>query len=303
MKPEQARQILTEAADYIGEWKEKLLVVPGNGIDIKDSSAGQVVLMGGPPGKAPLEPEELYVYLWARYDLTMQTTRYNDPNYGLLDPGTTTTYSTEELIVYNLDSLEAGEYSNKEAYGDPDARYQPEGAGAISGYTSLVYGGWQVLPTPPSYGWIGPVPEQYPPFGAVNRPQYLSYPPLQFSPEFKGFATIKFYVRAFTKTYVDYILSKGQKLQFAKGVGVGNYDLIVRQIGSKQGPSYTIPAYTDEFGTYYPPSSTFNALGTSESRTVRVGFVGNEVSFSPQALDNPYFESPGTIEIVAYRKV
>lgn len=317
MKPEQARQILTEAADYISEWKEKLLVVSGNGIDIKDSSAGQVVLMGGPPGKAPLEPEGLQVYLWGEITLTKRVFYHGlqDSYYGTYFPSNDSTevYESGKVILAPIEKLEAGDYNSysdgegskyaEEAYNNPDDR---ESAG--QGFTRLVYpDAWSIAPSINNSQYPGPdYPQNYPvDLGALHSQLSQDGFSGRVSPEVKVSLTMKLYIRAFTAGYSDYVLNKGtgERLDFTKGVGVGAYDLAIRQIGSKQGPNIPYPAYTDSDGVYHPAGYTITEQSTSESRKIRVGFTGNETSFLPQDFNNPYWDSPGTIEIVAYRKV
>lgn len=295
MKPEQARQILTEASDYISEWKSKLMVVSGNGIDIKDSSAGQFVSMGGPPGEPPLEPATMAVYIWAK--MAVDVTERYDPDSPVFNPTTDidsdyTLSTDEEVIIAGIELLEAGQYgdggfdrSAKDAYNNPDARYQPTFEGALPGYTALVYpGGFGILPN--SNEGI--------PFGAVYYPASDTYiPQPKASPLIKGRVTIKFYVRGYFEE---------TPIEFSKGLNVGKYSLVIRQLGEVEGPPYPYDAYIDENGNEIPAGQTTSGLYTSESRRITVGYSGTVASFTPQSAE-PWSWTFGEIELVAYRKV
>lgn len=291
MKPEQARQILTEAADYISEWKSKLMVVSGNGIDIKDSSAGQFVSMGGPPGEPPLEPATMAVYLWAKIEARTET-KYSvlEELEGLGEDSTSVYSSDGEVNLAGIEFLEVGQYgdggydrSAKDAYNNPDARYQhPE---ANPGYTALVYpGATEVLPNDFGYSTLGAA--YFPAF-------YSTIYGIQYGPEVKNYVTIKFYMRGYFE---------GTPIEFSRGLNVGKYSLVIRQLGEVKGPEYSFDAYIDEDGNEVPAGMTFGSLSTSESRRITVGYSGTVASFNPQSTEL-LAGTDGEIELVAYRKV
>lgn len=292
MKPEQARQILTEAADYISEWKSKLMVVSGNGIDIKDSSAGQFVSMGGPPGEPPLEPTSYIVVLWAKIEVRTEVKFSVDENVAPFGEDYTVEYSSDgEVSLAGIEFLEVGQYgdggydrSAKDAYNNPDARYQPTNPEAKPGYTALVYpGATEVLPNDFGYSTLG----------AAYYPAYFSNINGDFhNPELKNYVTIKFYVRGY----------EGESREFSRGLNVGKYSLVIRQLGEVKGPEYSFDAYIDEDGNEVPAGMTYSSLETSESRRITVGYSGTVASFYPQSAE-PLFGTNGEIELVAYRKV
>ena len=294
MKPEQARQILTEAADYISEWKSKLMVVSGNGIDIKDSSAGQFVSMGGPPGEPPLEPATMAVYLWAKIEARTET-KYSvlEELEGLGEDSTSVYSSDGEVNLAGIEFLEVGQYgdggydrSAKDAYNNSDSRYQPTGEGALPGYTSLVYpGATDILPSSAA---------SYTNLGAAYFPAFYStIDGIQYGPEVKNYVTIKFYMRGYFE---------GTPIEFSRGLNVGKYSLVIRQLGEVKGPEYSFDAYIDEDGNEVPAGMTFGSLSTSESRRITVGYSGTVASFNPQSAE-PLAGTNGEIELVAYRKV
>jgi len=314
MKPEQARQILTEASDYISEWKSKLMVVSGNGIDIKDSSAGQFVSMGGPPGEPPLEPTSYTTFLWA--NITQTETRAElviENSHGekiLIDEGGVTVNETDWCIIHELNFIESGEYvPSKEAFNHPNDLSEDTNA-LVSGYFYPTYFD-AIEVAPMDINRRRPYPKVTIWRGAYYAKELYStgFGEDFFRNETTTNLNIKLSIRGYEPAYVDGRDKKLLPIEFNKGQSVGSYELKMRKEDTVVGPAIPSVSYFDEFGDPREEPLYYDDYGTNpdlSSSSVRVGKTPVTVIYNSVPVDSFYqnfYTNPGIITIVAYRKV
>jgi hypothetical protein len=319
MSPTQAREIIAFADAHIAEWKSRLRLNTGRGVETWDSPTGQMVAVSAPEDEEVKEPLVLTPYLWAN------TTRVStlDPVYVpatetrpgfLLDSGDTVTEKTGWYVHTVLPALASGEYFNKEEYLNPDALTPVTDLGKYP-YRAGYYWptndsvGTDLAPFDLFSGFLFP-PQQVITAGALYSPEGVQSGlsgDLEFTNRTTTTVMVKLAVRGYSPSYLDDRRRRGLLPEFEKGVGIGAYDLMLRQQDLTQGPYWYVGPYTDDDGTYREEGMTWATTPVLTSHRHRVGFAPVSLSYTSRAngpkFSSPGWTSPGVIEFMGYRKV
>lgn len=122
MRPEQARAIIESAREKIDEWKIRLMLGAGNGVEVTGSIGNQYVSLY-PAGEEPPQPEPplLEIVLWAKFDYS-RTSLASDKNATAPVPGFATFSTTGWFPETFLQAAKAGEYLGRAPTARPDGR-------------------------------------------------------------------------------------------------------------------------------------------------------------------------------------
>lgn len=315
MSPQQAREIIEAAQGRIDEWKSKLRITTGSGVEAWDNATGQMVSVFPDEGEPVKEPLVLTPYLWAN----IQRVSILEPVYipptelvpgALLDPGRVLVESTGWYIHGEMRSLYSGEFFGEEAYKnpvtlvpntEPPGRYPRE-----EGYfTSTVFPDSDlptVVPHQPYYPWIVP-PQESVTAGVTYRPETVDNSTGEWIVENKTttIMSIELSIRGYHPDYLDDRANRNLLPEFGKGQGVGFYDLRVRRTDLVEGPPFYAPPGVDENGAPYEGYMTTATTPQLTAERERVGFPPKTLIFT--SLSSGRYASPGTIEVMGYRKV
>lgn len=319
MSPQQAREIIEAAAERIAEWKSRLRINTGRGVETWDNPTGQMVSVSAPEEELVKEPQEFTIFLWANTSMvSIEGPVYvpATPSYPgfLLDPGRTVVRQTGWYLHESIAPLNSGEYVAEEQYKNSD-EIAPNGPDdyprGVAGYYYLRYGSQfkRIAPLEYSYYPYNVRPAETIPRGALYTPQSLSIygAGWNFSNRTTTTVTVELSIRGYTPEYLADRERRGLKPEFEKGQSVGSYDLMIRQVDAVKGPDYYVPPYTDENGTYFEGGMVWATNPAPVSNRRRVGFAPVSLTFSsrvngPQVF-SPGWTSPGDIDIMGYRKV
>jgi hypothetical protein len=315
MSPQQAREIIEDAAERIADWKSRLRINAGRGVETWDNPTGQLVSVSAPEEELVKEPQELTIFLWANTSMvSIEEPVYvpATPSYPgfLLDSGRTVSRRTGWYLHDFISPLNSGEYSNETLYKNPNETV-PRGSPS-AGYYNLRYdsgGSRRIAPLDYSYFLYNVRPTESIPRGALYTPQSLGigFAGWEFTNRTTTTITVELSIRGYTPEYLADRVRRGLKPEFEKGQSVGSYDLMIRQTDAVKGPDFYVPPYTDENGVYHEGGLQWatNPAPTSSSR--RVGFAPVFLTFN-SSVNGPHVYSPGWtsqgyIDIMGYRKV
>lgn len=306
MSPEQARQVIQDAAEYLDEWKNRLRINTGRGVETWDSPTGQMVAVSPEGEEEGKEPAVLVVYLWVNSRRVTVREPVSIPGGGGAgDPGGVDTEVTGWYVPFTLSWLAPREYPSEydeTVFRDSDLLEDEPGQ---PGYYRPVYrpGSDQYLAPTRSFANSPLLPETLLTGGANYYPQNSAAP----SGRISSTVSMEIAIRGYTPEYLDDRANRGLDPEFSKGVGVGSYDLILRQDDRVKGPDYYVLPYTDEFGTYHPGGTGWATNPHLTSSRVRVGFYPVSLTFYPLVngpdLSSPGWGSDGQVSLMSYRKV
>lgn len=122
MRPEQARAIIESAREKIDEWKSRLMLGAGNGVEVTGSTGNQYVSLY-PIGEEPPQPEPplLEIVLWVKFDYS-RTSLASDKNAAVPIPSFATFSTTGWFPQMFLQAAKAGEYLGYAPTARPDGR-------------------------------------------------------------------------------------------------------------------------------------------------------------------------------------
>jgi len=321
MSPQQAREIIEAAAERIAEWKSRLRINTGRGVETWDNPTGQMVSVSAPEEEIVKEPQEFTIFLWANtLMVSIEEPVYvpATPSYPgfLLDPGRTVIRRTGWYLHDFISPLNSGEYVAEEQYKNPD-EIAPNGPDnyprGVAGYYFLRYGSQfrRLAPLDAStYSPYDVKPAEGIPRGAFYTPQMIQTG-LEVTWEFTNrtttTVTMELSIRGYTPEYLADRERRGLKPEFEKGQSVGSYDLMIRQTDAVKGPDFYVPPYTDENGTYHEGGMVWATNPAPTSNRRRVGFAPVSLTFNSR-VNGPHTYSPGwtsqgDIDIMGYRKV
>ena len=315
MSPQPAREIIEAAAERIADWKSRLRINAGRGVETWDNPTGQMVSVSAPEEELVKEPQEFTIFLWANTSMVsieepvyVPATEFH-PGF-LLDPGRTVIRRTGWYLHDFISPLYSGEYSNETLYKNPDETVPRDSPSA--GYYNLRYyngGSRRIAPLDYSYFPYSYQPAELIPRGAFYTPQSLAtgFAGWEFTNRTTTTITVELSIRGYTSEYLADRERRGLKPEFEKGQSVGSYDLMIRQTDAVKGPDYYVPPYTDENGTYFEGGMTWATNPAPTSNRRRVGFAPVSLTFSSRVngphVYSPGWTSPGDIDIMGYRKV
>jgi len=329
MSPTQAREIIEAAAERIAEWKSRLRVNTGRGVESWNNKTGQMVSVRVSGREMVKEPVVFTNFLWANI------THFKswDPSYipketisgrpipdggQLLRRGGVETLETGWFVFSTLGNLTSGEYDDEDRYLHSDDLLDSE---TFPGYFNLRYSGHRIAPLSPDYLSRDPPAKEPIPTGARYLPERIglgmhyrdSYYVYPHSGEMFGWisqnstnttVTVRLAVRGYSPDYLDDIARRNLPVDFEKGQGVGAFDLLLRQEDSILGPAFSTPPYVDEYGNDMPGGLSYSSNPLLSTRRVRVSRAPTTTRFISRPIDSYYVsESPGIIELMAYRKV
>lgn len=317
MSPTQAREIIEAAAERIAEWKSRLKINTGRGVETWDNKVGQMVSVRVPQEEPVKEPLVLTPYLWVNTirvsvldPVYVPATEFS-PGY-LLDEGRTITEQTGWYIHRQLSVLASGEYVNEEGYKNPDdltpvteLGYYPNVAGY---FFPTNYPLTDLAPVERSTSFIV-MPEQSITAGALYTPEVIwsDYDGLKFGNRTTTTVTMEVSIRGYNPDYLADRARRDLLPEFEKGVGIGFYDLMIRQQDAIQGPSFYVPPYIDGDGVEQPGGYTWAPTPLLTSSRERVGFAPKTLTFTSRnngpKIWSPGWNSPGYIAVMGYRKV
>jgi hypothetical protein len=294
MSPTQAREVIEAAGERIADWKSRLRINTGRGVETWDNQGNQLVSVSTSSEEVVKERQNFTVILWA----TLRRVRFLDPidippkdgaeprpGFRLSEGGVFVDFKDRHEFM-TLDSLESGQYSNEETYKNSDKLEPADPDYFPAGYFRAVYEGT------PFYG-----------YEALYRPVSVQIGPegYEFQNHTVSTVTIELSIRAYTPAYINDRNNRGLDIEFSKGQSVGYYDMMIRQSDSDKGPTGSIGAYSDFNGGRY----STNPVLTSTRQ--RIGFAPVTMTFTSRSngynVASPGWESVGQIEIMGYRKV
>lgn len=317
MSPAQAREVIEAAAERIAEWKSRLKINTGRGVETWDNKVGQMVSVRAPQEEVVKEPLVLTPYLWVK------TTRVSvlDPVYVpatesqpgfLLDGGRTITEQTGWYVHQQLRVLASGEYSDEESYQNSDDLTPVTELGYYPrqpGYFWPTYFGTSLAPFELGrFSFVVP-PEQAVSAGALYRPESIQIrdSAYEFTNRTTTTLTMELSIRGYNPDYLDDRRRRRLLPEFEKGLGIGFHDLKIRQWDSVQGPPFYVPPYVDGDGVSQPGGYTWATTPLLTSSRERIGFAPKTLTFASRdngpKVWSPGWESPGYIELMGYRKV
>ena len=301
MSPEQARQVIQDAAEYIAEWKDRLRINAGRGVETWDAPTGQMVAVSPEGEEEGKEPAVLVVYLWVNTRRVTVRDPVSIPGGGLADPGGVDTETTGWYVHRELPWLAAGEYPSdyaetvfrdsellEDLVGQP-GYYRPVYRPAVD--ETLAPLQTASRPLPPDALIAG---------GALYVPEAAYTDALTGAWVLQNRTTstvsTEIAIRGYTPEYLADRAARGLEPEFSKGVGVGRYDLILRQEDLVKGPDY-----------YVDGGVTWGTNPRLTSNRVRVGFYPVSLTFYP-LVNGPFTYSPGwtsygEVALMSYRKV
>lgn len=302
MSPEQARQVIQDAAEYIAEWKDRLRINAGRGVETWDAPTGQMVAVSPEGEEEGKDPAVLVVYLWVN---TRRVT-VRDPlirsDGVLVSPGGVDTETTGWYVHRELSWLAAGEYPSdyaetvfrdsellEDLVGQP-GYYRPVYRPAVEETLAPLQTVFHPLP-PGSLitGGALYVPENY-----VSEIDNMGHSVIQNRTT--STVSMEIAIRGYKPEYLADRAARGLDPEFSKGLGVGRYDLILRQEDLVRGPGY-----------YFDGGVTWGTNPRLTSNRVRVGFYPVSLTFYP-LVNGPFTYSPGwtsygEVALMSYRKV
>lgn len=302
MSPTQAREIIEAAGERIAEWEDRLRITNGDGVEVWNSSGGQMVAVA-PAGRAPQPPEPLEILpiLWAEIGLAGSVSSLfgidsEGQSYKISDGYTFQRFSGNVplAIMTFLPPLAYGGQGDsatlsREAFNNPDRLVSNDV------YTYAV-----AIPIAPFGDLASRYNNPQPPYERITegaKSEGSSYD--DETRDGVGQRTTRVGVRMAIRGYTsDYFYDRMQRrlpLEFGKGQNIGSYDLIIRQ-DDRVFDGLGTP---DENGN----QAVFSRISPN-SRRVRVGFSPTVAAFSSTTPSEPISViSPGDIGVVAYRKV
>lgn len=290
MSPTQAREIIEAAGERIADWKSRLRINTGRGVETWDNQGSQLVSASTSAEEVTKEPVDLRVSLWvSEFREVISYPKNGNSFNGDLE---VTTQRVDYRSFYDVSGLQSGEYIAEESYKDPSATVAVADLGGISvarpKYTESNTEGVRDFDLPAFYA---PQTEEDPNgIGGGGIPNGIF---TVYSPRRTSKVTLVLSVRSHT---FDYINDRGRRelpVEFSKGQSNGYYDFMIRR-------------EDEEAVGIYEASST-----VLSSFRQRVGFEPvtlNFVSANNEPFYNqPYFSrgwfTPGVISIMGCRKV
>lgn len=318
MSPQQAREIIEAAAERIAEWKQRLRINTGRGVETWDNPTGQLVSVSAPGEEPVKEPPEFTIYLWANTTVvSIEEPVYvpatdSAPGF-LLDPGRTVVEQTGWYQHSQIVALSRGQYYAEESYRNPDDLIENLGTSAypsIAGYFHPRFPGGIMRPLAPmERSSLYPVqPTQHPTRGALYRPQsvWIDDEGYQFINRTTTIVNVELSIRGYLPEYLDDRAKRDLDPEFEKGQSVGPYDLRIRQYDAVKGPDFYAPPRTED-GIDYEGYVTWATNPLLTSSRQRVGFAPVSLTFTSRAngpfIYSPGWESRGQIDVMGYRKV
>jgi hypothetical protein len=318
MSPTQAREVIEAAAERIAEWKSRLKINTGRGVETWDNKTGQMISVRVPQEEPVKEPLVLTPYLWVNTirvsvldPVYVPATEFS-PGY-LLDEGRTVIEQTGWYVHQQLSGLASGEYVNEEGYKNPNALtpvtelgYYPNVAGYF--YPTNAPAMEELAPFDSWSNFIVE-PEQPITAGALYLPEtiYSDYDGLRFVNRTTTTVTMEVSIRGYNPDYLDDRARRDLLPEFEKGEGIGSYDLMIRQEDAIQGPSFYVPPYVDGDGIEQPGGYTWATTPLLTSSRERIGFVPKTLTFASRdngpKVWSPGWTSRGDIAVMGYRKV
>lgn len=323
MSPTQAREIIEAAAERIAEWKSRLRINTGRGVESWDNKTGQMVSVRVPGREMVKEPVVFTNYLWANI------THFKswDPSYiptetmggfpiagggQIINGGGVKTLETGWFVFRQLGNLTSGEYDDEDRYRHSDDLVN---SATLPGYFSAKYGGYPIAPLSSYYLSSNPPAKEIIPTGALYLPERIGE---GYHYSDAGYYEFGWYSQNRTRTTVtvqlavrgyspDYLFDRERRnlpVDFEKGQGVGAFDLRLRQTDEILGPAVILPPYVDGEGNDQPGGPTYYSNPLLSTRVVRVSRAPTTTIFSSRPIDSIYVpQSSGTVELMAHRKV
>jgi hypothetical protein len=279
MSPTQAREVIEAAGERIADWKSRLRINTGRGVETWDNQGSQLVSVATSEEEVVKEPVELRVSLWVSE--AREVIAYPKDGSSLNGSLQISTQFVEYRSFYDVSGLQSGEYIAEEAYKDPDA---------------LVVG--DLVRPKYDVGTINGV--QYFDFSVFYRPQTEDDPTgiggggipngisTQYSPRQTSKVRLVLSVRSHSYDYINDRNRRGLPIEFSRGQSNGYYDFIVRREERDRNDSSVLRSFRQRVG-FAPITLNFES-------------DNNEPFFN-----KPYFmmgwNTPGLISIVGCRKV
>jgi hypothetical protein len=278
MSPTQAREVIEAAGERIADWKSRLRITTGNGINTWDNQGSQLVSVSTSSEEVVKEPPDMVTILWASF--FSETFVYpRDMNSANGDVAYSTISYGFDHPFYGqfrtLKNLSKGQYESKEKYNDPDAIELTD-----SGYRP-----------------------KYSTFSAIQFPLDVPFrPQTEYDDNFVRFnlltskMTVTLSVRTYTRDLFRYLSGPsndnelGRKKKFDKGQSTGYYDFMIRQ--------------EDQTANGYPVLNSFRQRVGFTPVTLNFQSLANEPYEEPPFIfGTPGWPTPGSIAIMGYRKV
>ncbi len=296
MSPTQAREVIEAAGERIADWKSRLRINTGRGVETWDNQGNQLVSVSTSSEEVVKERQNFTVILWA----TLRRVRVLDPidipptngagarpGFRLSEGGVFVDFKDRHQFM-ELNLLESGQYSDEESYKESDKLKPADPDYFPAGYFSPLWRGV------PFYGYEA----LYIPVSAEIGPSGW-----QFTNHTVSTVTIELSIRAYTPAYLYDRSNRGLDVEFSKGQSVGYYDMMIRQLDADRGPTFSGGAYSEP-GTFGGRYSTTAILTSTRQR---IGFEPTTLTFNSRNngynVASPGWQSPGLIEIMGYRKV
>jgi hypothetical protein len=278
MSPTQAREVIEAAAERIADWKSRLKINTGRGVETWDNVTGQMVSVSVPQEMMVKEPLVLQSVLWAN------TRRVTTITAGIDEPAETIDEASGWYGVSYLNTLTAGQSvppRTSDQYKYPDA-LQPV-VGFPEGYFSPTYD--PVIALAPDTVSLDRVtdPQEEITAGAIAGVTSTGR-------IIASTLSTELSIRGYTSDYLQDRARRGLQAEFDKGVSIGNYDLVLRKQDTTAGP-----IIGEGEDAYYAPTTVL------ASSTHRIGFAPS--SFIFYSTLTSVFGSPGIIGVMSYRKV
>lgn len=298
MSPTQAREIIEAAGERIADWKSRLRISTGNGVETWDNQGSQLVSVSTSAEEVGKSPVNLEVILWASLlrvrvldpiDIPPSDGVEPRPGFRLSEGGVFTDFK-DWHDYQRLPVLQSGQYISEDSYKDPN---KLEPSDILSGYFEPVYSGIE-----------------FSGFNALYLPVFVQTAlngGYDYQNNTTSTVTIELSIRAYTSEYMLERSFKGLEPEFSKGQSIGAYDLMIRQYDAEQGPYYYTPEGVDFQGNITEPILNYSTNPLLTSTRQRVGFAPVTMTFTSRRngynVASPGWTSEGIIEIMGYRKV
>ena len=296
MSPTQAREIIEAAGERIADWKSRLRITTGNGVNTWDNQGSQLVSVSTSAEEVVKGQVNLEVILWASLrrvqilDPIDIPPSSQTPGYRLDEGGVLVNFK-DRHEYRRLEVLQSGQYVDEASYKNSDELVPSE---ILSGY---------YLPKYTGDSFNGDYRAEYSPVfvQTSNAPGGFD-----FQNNTTSTVTIELSIRAYTLDYLTERSVRGLDPEFSKGKSIGSYDLMIRQEDAEQGPYYYTEGDLDNNGNIIPLLTySTNPILTSTRR--RIGFEPTTLTFTSRRngynVSSPGWYSAGVISIMGYRKV
>lgn len=289
MSPTQAREIIEAAGERIADWKSRLRINTGRGVETWDNQGSQLVSVSTSTEEVTKEPVELRVSLWvSEFREVIAYPKNGNSFNGDLE---VTTQRVDYRSFYDVSGLQSGEYIAEESYKDPSATVAADLGGIRVLYPKYTESNTEGVENFDLSAFYAPQTEEDPTGiggGGIPSGIFTNYAPRKTSK-----VTLVLSVRAHTYDYINDRTRRGLPIEFSKGQSSGSYDFMIRREDE------------EVVGIYKTPSTVLSSFRQ------RVGFAPVTLNFE-SANNEPFFNQPyfsrgwftsGVLSIMGCRKV